>query len=198
MCLFTVQLGKGATVFQHFFLGIDLGQQVGDPDLDATVTTDVQFVTGIDTHHAKVFNGRLGAVARAAGDGQFVLVRHPGTPGEFFKLDAEAGRVLGAEAAPGLAGTGLDGTHGLAIGMAGDKTGIGEVFPQRWQVFFFDAEQINALPAGHFHLRHLVLVAHIGNRTQFIRFDQSTEHARHYRIGAVFLDVAVRAFIDEA
>jgi hypothetical protein len=77
VCLLTVHLGKGATVFKHLFLGIDLGLQVGDTHLDAAVAADMQFITGVHTDHAKVFNSGLGTVARAAGNGQFVLVWHP-------------------------------------------------------------------------------------------------------------------------
>ena len=44
----------------------------------------------------------------------------------------------------------------------------------------------------------LVLLRRIGDGAQFIRRGQATPHPRHHRVGAVLLDVGVRALVDEA
>ncbi len=51
----------------------------------------------------------------------------------------------------------------LAVGMTGDKARLREIPPDRRQILFFYAEQVDALATGDLHLRHLELVADIGD-----------------------------------
>ena len=64
MRLFAIYLHERAAVFQHLFLGRHLAQKIGDADFDAAVAAHVQLVAGVHAHHAKILDGRFGAVAR--------------------------------------------------------------------------------------------------------------------------------------
>src|SRR3546814_5706107 len=60
----------------------------------------MQFIARIHADHAEVLDRRFRAVAGATGGSDLELVGHPRSPGHPLYLDAEAGRILRAEAAP--------------------------------------------------------------------------------------------------
>ena len=117
---------------------------------------------------------------------------------QLLELDAEAGRILRAEAAPFGADAGLHRAQGLAVGVAGDHAGGVEIAPRPRAGPPSDAQQVDALAAGHLDGRDLEVVGDVGDGAQFVRRGQAAPHARHHRIGAVLLDVGVHALVDEA
>jgi hypothetical protein len=112
-----------------------------------------------------------------------------------LELDAHVHRQLRAEAAMLGADAGLDGADRLAVGVPGWHV---EILPDADQVFLADAEQVDALAAGHLDRRHLVLLGDVGDAPQLGRGGQPTPHPRHDRVGSVLLDVGVRTFVDQA
>src|SRR3546814_14283032 len=58
------------------------GQDLRALDVQAGGPGEMDLVAGLDADHADVLAGRLGAVARAAGDRQLHLGRRPGAPHE--------------------------------------------------------------------------------------------------------------------
>src|SRR6185437_9374681 len=108
-------------------------------DFHPAVATDVQLVARIDADHAEVLDRRLGAIARAAADGDLELVRHPAAPGHLLDPDPEAGRILRSEAAPLAADAGLHRAQRFAVGVAGDHPGGVEVGPDCGQILLLDA-----------------------------------------------------------
>ncbi len=87
-------------MFERLVLGPDQTQNLGALDVEAGGTCEMDLEAGVDADDADVLAGRLRAIARAAGDGHLQLGRRPGAPHEFLDADAEAGRILRAEAAP--------------------------------------------------------------------------------------------------
>ncbi len=179
-------------------LALHVTQKIRGAHLHAAVAADVQLIARVDTDDAEILDGGLGAVARAARHCHLELVRRPGAPGEFFEIDAELRRVLGAEAAPGLADAGLHGADGLAVGMAGDEAGGRQIAPDAGEILLPHAEQIDALAAGDVYGRHAVLLRDLGDRFEFGGRGLAAPHARHDRVAAVLLDVGVHALVDEA
>ena len=108
------------------------------------------------------------------------------------------GRILRAEAAPVGADARLHGAQALGVGVPGNEAGLAEIGPHRRQVFLLDAEHVDALAAGDLHRRDGELVDHVGDGAQFLGAGHAAPHARHHRVGAVLLDVGVRALVDEA
>src|SRR5690606_21536377 len=102
------------------------------------------------------------------------------------------------EPAPLLADARLHRAQRLAVRMAGDEPGGREVAPDRRQILLLHAEQIDALAAGQLHGRHGVFLGDLGDRPQLARRRDAAPDPRHDGVGAVALDVAVRALVDEA
>ena len=103
--------------------------------------------------------------------------------------------VLRAEAAPLAADAGLHRAQRLAVGKA---RGHADDAPDVLQVFLLHAQQVDALAAGDLDGGDLVLVGRVGNAAQLVGCGAAAPHARHHRVGAVFLDVGVAALVDEA
>ena len=116
----------------------------------------------------------------------------------FSSLTPEAGGVLRAEPAPFGADAGLHRAQRLAVGMARDQARLAEIAPHRGQIFLPDAQQVDALSAGHLHGRDAELFRHDGDGVQFGGRGQAAPHARHHAVGAVLLDIGVHALVDEA
>ena len=192
-----VELDEGGAIIHRLLLGRDLAQQVGGPDMDAAIAADMQFVATVDADHAEILDRRLRAVAGAARRRDLELVGHPRAPGHMLDLDAKAGGILGAETAPFGPHAGLHRAQRLAIGMARHHAGRIEIGPDGGQVFFPDAEDIQALAAGHLDHRGVIFFDHVGDRAQFLGVGEPAPHARHDRVGAILLDVGVHPFVDE-
>ena len=175
-----------------------MAQKVGGAHLHAAVSAHVKFPAGLHRDHAEILDRRLGAITRAPGDGHFHLMRHPRTPGHFFEPDAHAGRVLGAETAPLGTDAGLDRADRFAVGVAGDKAGLGQIAPDLRQGFFAYAEHVNALTTGDVYGGNLVFLRNLGKRAQLRGGCFTAPDARHHGIGAVLLDIGVRPLVDEA
>src|SRR3546814_14859212 len=79
------------------------------------------------------------------------LVRHPAAPAHLLQLDAEAGRILRAEAAPFGPAAGFHRAKRLAIGVAGYHAGGVYIGPDGGQVFLVDAEDVAACPTRHLY-----------------------------------------------
>ena len=116
-------------------------------------------------------------------------------PERLFEIDAHLGGILHAEAAPLGTHASLHRAQCLGIGMTGWHV---EVLPNLGQILLVHAKQIDALPAGDLHRRNSVFVHHVGDAAQIARRGDPAEHARHHRVGAVFLDVGMGALVDEA
>ncbi len=69
--------------------------------------------------------------------------------------------------------------------LAGNKTGLAEVGPDRGEVLLLEAQQVDALAARHFHHRDFEFVHHIGDGAKLRRTRHAAPHARHDGIGAV-------------
>src|SRR5262249_36983810 len=137
----------------------------------------------------------LGAVARAAADRELDLVRRIHAPQRPLQVLAHLRGVLRAEAAPFASDAGLHRAQRLRIGMA---AGHADVAPDVDQVFLLHAEQVDALAAGDLDGGDAVLVHHVGDAAQLGRGRLAAPHARNDGVGAVLLDVGVRALVDEA
>ena len=122
-------------------------------------------------------------------------MRRVHTEQRLLQIDAQRGRILGAETAELLADAGLHGANGFAVGVAVRHV---QVLPDFRQVIFLDAQQVDALATGDLDHRHLVLVGNIRNAAQLGSIGHAAEHAGHHRVGAVFLDIGVGALVDEA
>ena len=71
--LLAVKLHEGTGVFQDFCLGLHFAQEIGDPNLDAAVSADMDFIAGIHADYAQILDAGLGAVTWAAGNGDLKL-----------------------------------------------------------------------------------------------------------------------------
>ena len=188
-----VQLQEGAAVLQHFLRRFQLDKKLRHFGFDAAIAGDVNFPATVHADDAHVFDAGFGAIARAATDGQFDFVRGIHAPQGAFQVLAHLGAVLGAKAAPLGAHTGFDRAQGFGIGMA---TGHADVFPDIDQVFFFHAQQVDALATGDFDRGDLVFIHGIGNAAQFIGGGFAAPHARDHAVGAILLNVGMAALID--
>ncbi len=190
-----VELEERQAVFHDLLGALHLDKELAGLGLDAAVAADVQLPAGVHTDDADVLDAGFGAVARAAGNGQLDLVWRPHVEKGVFQIDAHLRRVLRAETAEFAADTGLHGTDGFAVGVAGRHI---QVFPDTRQVFLPDAQQVDALAAGDLDHRHLILVRHIGDAPQLGGIGNAAPHAWNDRIGTILLDVGVGALVDEA
>src|SRR5215471_7917076 len=75
--LLAIELQEGSDMFEHFRLGREANQMIGDANLDAAIAADNNVVSGLDADDADILDRRFGAIARAAGDRQFHLMRRP-------------------------------------------------------------------------------------------------------------------------
>src|SRR5207244_4294220 len=114
--LLAIKLDEGCDNVDGFRLGLDVPQNFGALDVEAGGPGEVYLVARVDTDDADVLASRLGAIAWTPRNRHLDLGRRPRTPQEFFELDAETRRVLGAEAAPVAADAGLHRAERLAIG----------------------------------------------------------------------------------
>src|SRR3970040_1731823 len=170
---------------------------MGAAHLDAAVAADVELVARLDAHHAQVLDRGLRTIARTAENGELALVRVPRTPRHSLDLDPETRRVLRAESAPFPADAGFDGAQRLAVRVPGDESGGAQVAPNLRQVFFLDAEKMEPLSARELDRRHAVLLRDFRDRAKLFGRRDAAPDARHDRIRAVALNVAVRPLVDE-
>ena len=177
---------------------LTMAENLGALDVEAGGAGEMDLVAGVHADHADILAGRLGAVARAARHRHLDLGRRPRAPHELLDPDAEAGRILRAEAAPVGADAGLHRAQALGVGVAGDEAGLAEIGPDGRQVLLPDAQHVDALAAGDLDGRDVELVDDVGDGAQLLRRGHAAPHARHDRIGAVLLDVGVDALVDEA
>src|SRR5690606_1577060 len=99
---------KCAGILQHFLRVFDLAQELRDFGLDAAITADVDLPPGIYADDAHVLDARFGAVTRAAGAGEFDLMRAVPVREGLFDIDTQLRRILRAEAAELRADAGLN------------------------------------------------------------------------------------------
>ncbi len=164
------------------------GEQIGVARLHAAVAADVEVPALLRRDDAHVLALRLGAFARAAGDGELDLVRRTQTLVAILQLDGEAHAVLHAVAAPGAAHTRLHGAQRLAVGVTGLEAGVGQLTPDRGQLVHLRAEEIDALAAGDLRVQ-AVFLGHLRDDQQLVGRDLAAGDARHHRIAAVLLQV---------
>ena len=184
-------------MFERGLFRIDMAEQIGRADMQAGGAGDVQVVTGIHADDADILDRGFRAIARAAGDSELHFRRCPGAAEQPLHLDAEAHRILRAEAAPVGADAGLHRAQALGVGKARDEAGGVELRPHGRQVFLLHAEQIDALPARDLDSGNAEAIGDIGDGAQFVGRGEPAPHARHDREGAVLLDVGVNALVDE-
>ncbi len=146
--MFLVVLEEAGGDGDGFLLGFDAAKDVALADGDAagTADEDVPFASFVGDN-ADVFGGGFGAVAGAAGDGHFDFGGGFDALEFLFDGDAEGGGIVGSKAAPIGTDAGFAGAEGLGVGVAGSH---GEVLPDGGEVFFFDAQEVDALAAGEF------------------------------------------------
>ena len=179
MRLLAIELHEGAGIFQHLFFGRDAHQGIGDAHIDAAIAADQNVIAGFDADHANVLDGGFGAIARAARDRELDLVRRPGAPAHFFQLDAQAGRILGAEAAPFAADAGLHGAQPLGIGMAGHQPALLRSPHTAGRSSFFTPSRSMRWPPVTLTVGMLNFSATDGDGVQLRRRGDAAPHARH-------------------
>src|SRR5258708_26797995 len=59
---FAVELHESGTIFQHFGLGADLGEQIGGANGDPAVAADMKVPTALGGDDTEILDRRLGAV----------------------------------------------------------------------------------------------------------------------------------------
>ncbi len=123
-------------------------------------------------------------------------MRRPRAPEFLLQLDAKTGRILRPKAAPIGPHTGFHRSQTLGIGVARNHASVVQIGPDRGQVFFLDAKQVDPLTAGHFH-RRIVFHGRLRDGHQLFRRGHPTPHPRHHAIGSVFLDVGVVALVHQ-
>src|SRR5208337_191638 len=118
--LLAIELHDRRDIFERLLLGLDVAEEVRRAHMQSSRARNVDVVTAVDADDADVLDGRFGAIARTAGDGELHFGRCPGAAKQPFELDAEAGRILRAETAPLLADASLHRTQALGVGMTRD------------------------------------------------------------------------------
>src|SRR5437867_851513 len=76
--LLAIELQDRGDVFDRLLLGGDVGKEIGCPHMQPGGTRDMDVVARLDADDPDVLHGRLGAIARATGDGELYLGRRPG------------------------------------------------------------------------------------------------------------------------
>lgn len=137
-------------------------------------------------------------VARTSRDGQFDLVWRPHAEERFFQTNAESHRFLRAKTAMFGSNACLYGAQRFAIGVAETSPLLTQFSPDLRLVALHDAKQVDALPAGEFDRWDSEFFCHIGNRSQLRRVGQTAPHPGNHAEGAIFLDVGMGPFVDEA
>ena len=145
-CMLLIVLHKPGGDAQCLFLRLYTAEHIAFSHRDAARAADVNLpFAALGRDDSDILGRRLGTVSRAAGDGHFHLGGRL-DPLEFFlDGDAQRGGIISAKTAPLRADAGFARAKRLGIGVARDH---GEIFPDGGQVFFFDAEQVDALAAG--------------------------------------------------
>src|SRR5207244_1592421 len=107
--------------------------------------------------------------------------------------DPQAGRIVGAKAAPFTSDASLHGAESLGIGIA---AGHAEIFPDQRQVFLGDAQQIDALAAGDLDHGDVIFFRDFADADEIIRAGDAAVHAGDDAECAVILDIGMDAVID--
>ena len=104
------------------------------------------------------------------------------------------GTVLRTHATPFVPHAGFHGTQAFGVGVT---AGHSDVFPDVDEVFFLHTQQVDTLTARDLHGRNFVFIDRVGNPAQFVRRGFTAPHTWHDRVGSIFLDIGVAAFVDE-
>src|SRR3954469_25210525 len=158
------------------------------PRLHAAVAAHVEIPALLGGDHADVLALRLGAFARAAGDGHLDLVRRAQATVAVLDVDRHRHRVLHAVAAPGIPDTRLYRSEGLPIGVSRFEPGGDQLGPDVRQLLDTRAEKIDALRARDLAVQAMAL-RDFAQHDQFLRRDLAARHARHDRVRAVLLQI---------
>ncbi len=200
--LLAIELQEGGAVLQHLVLGRRPCTSRSVPrSLDAAVAADVQVLAGLDADHADVLDRGLGAVARAAGDGELRSCAASRSPRSCCSsLMPMAGGILRAEAAPFRCRR--RSSPCAAPCRRRGRRPCRRAFRSRPDRAagrsFLTPSRSMRWPPVTFTVGMSILVDHVGDGAQFGRRGHAAPHARHHRIGAVLLDVGVHALVDEA
>ena len=170
------------------------GEQVGMARLHAAVAANVQVPPLLRGDNPNIFPLGFRAFAGTAGDGHFNFVRRAQPLVAMFEGDRQAGGVLDAVAAPGRTDAGFHRPQGFAVGVAGFESRLGQLAPDCRELFQARAEQVDTLAAGHLTVQ-LIAFGDLADRNQTVRRHLSRRHARHHRIGAVFLNIGEVAIV---
>ena len=192
---FSIQLQESSRIFQYLFVRFNLHEEMRNLGLDAAVAADIDFPAGVHADHAHILDAGFGAIARTARHRDLDLVRCIHPPQFLFQLLAHQRGILRTEAAPFGADASLHRAQCFRIRMAARHV---QILPHCRQVFLLHAQQIDTLAAGDFHCRNLVLIDHVGDAAQFGCIRLAAPHARDDGVGAILLDVGMRALVDEA
>ena len=191
-----VILDEAAHIGQNLLMAFDRTQQVALADRPAGGPADIDFPLAVPNgHRAQVLDVGLGAVARTAGGGQLHLVGGFHALVAAFDLLGQGNRVAQTIAAEVGAHAAFTGPKGFGIGMA---AGNAERLPHLGQVFFGDAQQVDALTARDFDHAGVVLFRDLGNALQFGRGGDTAINTGHHAEGAVVLNIGVDAVVDKA
>ena len=88
--LLAIELHQRADDLERFLLAVRVAERLRAQDVETRRAREHDVVAAVDADHADVLAGRLGAIARAAGDGHLDLRRRPGAPEQAFELDRRA------------------------------------------------------------------------------------------------------------
>ena len=170
------------------------GQQLGVARLHAAVAAHVQVPALLGGDDSDILALGLGALAGATRDGEFDLVGRAQAPVAVLDLDREADAVLHSVAAPCRADAGLHRAHGFPVGVPGLESGGDEVRPDERQLVHLRAEQVDPLSAGDLGVE-AELAGDLADGDELLRRDLAAGHARHDRVGAVFLHVGEKVVV---
>src|SRR5580692_6523315 len=191
-----VVLHEASRDTQDVLLAIDGAEQVSLADVGPGRSAHVDFpLAALDRDGADVLHERLGAIAGATRGRELQLARAVEAPEALLDSRREAHAVAQTEAAVVGADAALAGAVALRPSVAG---GHAEVAPYSGQILLGDSDQIDALAPRQLDEGHGVLVRDGGDSPQVLRRTDSSGDLRDDGEGAVFLDVAVYAVVDEA
>ena len=150
-------------------------QHVALADVGARGATDVYLPLaafyGDDAH---VLDGRLGAVAGAAGDRHLDLVRHLHALEALLYVYAQRGAVAESVAAEVGAYAGFARSERLGVGVARRHI---QIAPHVRQVLFGYAENVYALSAGNLDHAGVVLLGDVGDAAQLCGRGDAAVHS---------------------